>query len=254
MSEIIVKGKNARERVLAALTKEFPTARVERRPSEFEILKAVNTAMTKEKNVRQDLLVKALDSQLTLLESEIDGLLGKKSKNAGDVEDDWSAAADDNADDNDDDQYDNDDDGEDDNEDDDFDKIAKQTKFEAMANKIANDEGVSKDKAMTLARQRFPDLYRGFQGIEDTQKSYRALVGREIAKGCSETVARQRVAYAHPHAAREQIEKGVTANSDVAAFMAKVDAAMQTYGVSRTEGMQIVRRSRPDLFAKFRNV
>jgi hypothetical protein len=81
-------------------------------------------------------------------------------------------------------------------------------------------------------------------------KSYADLVRAEISKGCSEVVARQRVAYAFPDLARQAIAKA----AGPAEFMAKVDETMRSDGCSRTAAMSKVRKQFPVLFAKYQNV
>jgi hypothetical protein len=246
---IEVIGKDAHRRVLEALSKSFPTSTAE--TSDGQVLKSIHNSKETKTMTHQDLLMAKLDKEMTLLEAEIDGLVKQSRRRPVD---DWSDTPTGNANaaaDNEDDDEDN---GVDDDEDDDedLDKIAKATKFQAMARKIAVDEGLPKAEAMTQARLRYPDLYAGFKTIDDvTAKSYRSLVQQEIRKGCSADVAAQRVSYAHPDLARQTMAKAAASPVE---FMAKVDETMQASGCSRTTAMQQVRKQQPELFRKFQNV
>ena len=85
-------------------------------------------------------------------------------------------------------------------------------------------------------------------------KSFGDLVEAEIAKGCSPTVARQKVAYAFPQAARESRESIAKHESGVSGIYGRVDEIKKVRGCSRVEAMSAARRENPDLYWRFENV
>jgi hypothetical protein len=72
-------------------------------------------------------------------------------------------------------------------------------KFEALVDKIKNEEGVPKSYAMALARKRYPDVFASYQDRTQSNYSkaapttYEELVEAEMRKGCNVEVAGQRV-------------------------------------------------------------
>jgi hypothetical protein len=79
-------------------------------------------------------------------------------------------------------------------------------KFEALVDKVQNEEGLPRSEAMAAARQRFPQVYRSYQahtaGTNNIGKSappatFDDLVNEQMAKGCNYEVAAQRVMQAH---------------------------------------------------------
>jgi hypothetical protein len=72
-------------------------------------------------------------------------------------------------------------------------------KFEAMAEKIANEEGIPKSEATRQARLRFPDVYAAYQrhaanGVaKSAPADFETLVSAEMQKGCNYEVGAQRV-------------------------------------------------------------
>ena len=129
---------------------------------------------------------------------------------------------------------------------------AKPHRFEAMIDMVAERYNVSKTVAASRARKEFPTLYEDYRNSVGVAKSssYDQLVDDEIRKGCSAVVARQRVAYAHPELARDQIAK----NASVSEFMSAVDAIKKRDGCSRVEAMIRARREQPAAYARFENV
>jgi len=63
-------------------------------------------------------------------------------------------------------------------------------------------------ESLVKARQSNPSLFREFQRSDNGSNGFDTMVKREIAKGCGEIVANQRVANNHPDALREHIAKG----------------------------------------------
>jgi hypothetical protein len=154
-------------------------------------------------------LIDAYDELLSDIEGELSQLSKRKRYLKGD---DLSALEADDADDDDDDDGDDGDDGEEgyddlDAGDDDDSEIAKATKFQAMIDKTAREQGVSKVEAARRVRDQFPDIANGYDALPETSKSYRSLVDAEIRKGNSEVVARQKVAYSHPDVVQSHISK-----------------------------------------------
>lgn len=124
--------------------------------------------------------------------------------------------------------------------------------FDAFVHQIAARDGIPLDQATTRARQEYPDEFAALNRT-GVAKSYRELVAAEIAKGYSDTVARQRINYAHPELARESIES-IAKGSRVSEFMSVVDAIKKRDGVSRVEAMARARREDPQRFERFQNV
>jgi hypothetical protein len=125
----------------------------------------------------------------------------------------------------------------------------KNHKFETVVRRIAAERGLPKAQALAAARKENPELYQSYQN-SGVAKSYADLVAAEIQKGCSPTVARQRVEYAHPDLARASIAKSVRASE----FMAGVDAIKKSQNCSRTAAMALARREHPEEFERFQNV
>lgn len=258
MSEIIIKGRNAKVKVLAALATAFP--------GKVPGWTVDNSHISKEtKMTNQDALLDVLESELTKLEHLIDKQIAKKAtRNEND--DDLSAAADDNdPDDNGEDEIDEDN-GDNLDDDDEEDQIGKAApphhhKFESVSQRIAAERKLPLTAAAQAARVENPVLFRDYQssGLQNNAANsgqqlttYEKMVQQEIRKGCSANVARQRVSYAHPALARHQTIAKAAASP--AEFMGRVDQVMQARDCSRTAAMQTVRKQFPELFRKFQNV
>jgi hypothetical protein len=125
----------------------------------------------------------------------------------------------------------------------------KTHKFQTVTARIAAARNLPKAQAQVVARLENPELYADYQR-SGVAKSYNDLVAAEIAKGCNPTVARQRVDYAYPQAARASIAKSASASE----FMASVDEIKKAHNCSRTEAMALARREHPEEFARFQNV
>jgi hypothetical protein len=125
-------------------------------------------------------------------------------------------------------------------------------RFEAMVAEVARRDNVPLAEAARRARRQYPTLYADYIASgEGVAKSYDQLVRDEIRKGCSAAVAAAKVAYAHPHAARETMAKR---DSGVAEFMTVVDTIMKHDGVSRGVAMGRARRENPAAFGRYQNV
>jgi hypothetical protein len=125
-------------------------------------------------------------------------------------------------------------------------------RFESMVLMIRDRDNVPMAEAARRARKEFPTLYDDYQasGGAAVSKSYSELIADEIANGCSDTVARQKIAYAHPHLARESIAK----SASVSDFMTRVSEIKKRDGCSRVEAMTRARREDPAAFRRFENV
>jgi alpha-glutamyl/putrescinyl thymine pyrophosphorylase clade 1 len=132
---------------------------------------------------------------------------------------------------------------------------APKHRFESMVAMIAQRDNVPLRVAATRARREFPTLYDDYQASVGVKKTYEQLIGDEIRKGCSDRVARQRIAALYPAAARESRESIAKSESGgVAEFMARVSEIMERDGVSRLTAMGRARKVHPDEFAKYQNV
>jgi hypothetical protein len=116
-------------------------------------------------------------------------------------------------------------------------------RFESMVLMIRDRDNVPMAEAARRARKEFPTLFRDYvksrEGV--AKSSYADLVTAEIRKGSSPAVAAAKVAYAYPHAARENIAKR---DSGVAEFMSTVTEIMKREGVSRGDGAREAGKSR----------
>lgn len=130
--------------------------------------------------------------------------------------------------------------------------VAKRHKFQAQVDRYAAENKIPKSKAMQLARQAHPDLYRSYVDSGDVSKvSYADLVKRERDRGCSEVAAAQRVAYARPELLRSHIAKSAT---PVTAFMKIVSDIQKAEGVDRNTAMAKARQADPEAFQRFQEV
>lgn len=129
-------------------------------------------------------------------------------------------------------------------------------KFEALADKIRNDEGVPKSSALAMARTRFPDVFASYQAhlrrpdnaFKAAPGTYEQLVSEQIAKGFSPAMAAQRVANLYGYRAfdnrtiskREGVQDAFERCAD---NIWKGDETL-----SRTEALRAARREQPRLF------
>jgi hypothetical protein len=135
-------------------------------------------------------------------------------------------------------------------------------KFEALADKIKNEEGLPPSESHRQARLRFPDVYASFQRHTANNGSgsyfkrapaFEALVEREMRKGFSYQVAAQRIQNLYGSAApHTTMAKAAAAQADFA------DAAQDIYqedaGLSRCESMRKARLDNPQLYKRMQRV
>jgi hypothetical protein len=240
---------------------------------------------------RIDTLTAELDRLVKRLDSEIDKATHRVTVehiddgDGGDGYDDVSNpsmhASDDDDDDNDNpDDYPDEAGGEEDDGEDALDKLAKATimrndssnrpgalatsshpanrrhKFEALTEKIANDEGVPKSQAQALARQRYPDIYSHYVGsagsyLKCAPVTFEDYVNVEMAKGCSREVASKRVMQQHGFPA---LQHRAMSKRDLRAELAENQfhkAAQDIWcddpDISRTEALRKARLANPRL-------
>jgi hypothetical protein len=123
-------------------------------------------------------------------------------------------------------------------------------KFEAMADKIANEEGIPKSEATRQARLRFPDDYAAYVKHTNIGKAADDLIAAEIRKGFTPRMAAQRVANAHGFPA---FDNSAISKSDIAAADLDdvADAIFEGDGsLSRTESLRKVRLQNPGLYKR----
>jgi hypothetical protein len=262
MTEIIVKGRNARMKVLAALAQAFP--------GKVPGWTVDNSHLSKEiKMTNQDALLGALSE----LEAEVDKQIATKAKKPETVED-WSDTDGGplNLSGEDDDEDNGDDTDLDDDADDEDDQIGKAApphhhKFETVTQRIAAERKLPMTAAAKAARVENPSLFRDYQssGLENNaassgqqlttydkrDRAFTKLVQQEMATGIADPVcAAQRVIAKHgPRAA--DLLKGAAAPSD---FMSAVDVIKKRDGCSRVVALQKARQENPRAFRLFRNV
>jgi hypothetical protein len=141
----------------------------------------------------------------------------------------------------------------------------KRHRFESRIERIRSRDGVSKTEAMSRARVEHPVLFAEYQdhlarrstsqqhvtrGWDQVGKrgseTFESLVSEQIAKGCSPSLAAQRVANLHGYEAmRNSMYKGESRLAD--RFQKRVDRLIEE-GYSGTDACQIVRQSDPLLF------
>jgi hypothetical protein len=135
--------------------------------------------------------------------------------------------------------------------------------FEAMVDKISNEEGVPKSQALHLARQRHQDLYasyqrhgngRGSPSRGDTAKrapeeTWESRVSQEMKKcGVTMEVAAQRVAQLHGFPAlQNRMFKG-TDTSLVAALQKRAEDIALRDGIGRADALRKARLEQPSLY------
>jgi hypothetical protein len=130
-------------------------------------------------------------------------------------------------------------------------------KFEALALKVKNDNGIPMSAALAQARMQFPEVFADFQrwrGVNGIGKrapaSFESLVQQEMAKGLNKECAMQRVAQAHGFRAFDR--RSMTKREAVSALsenelMRKAEDLFQD-GYSRTEALRQARQNNPRLY------
>jgi hypothetical protein len=124
-------------------------------------------------------------------------------------------------------------------------------KFEALTDKIKNDQGCPQSEAMAIARQQFPDVYRSFQRFsnsDSTAKRAPSLVEAEMMKGCSREVALQRVAQLHGFRAFDTPDR-LNKRADDAEYdlITKANEVWADSDLSRCEALRETRLANPRL-------
>jgi hypothetical protein len=129
-------------------------------------------------------------------------------------------------------------------------------KFEALTDKIRNEEGIPKSEAMAQARMRFPDVYRSYQrhtnAVESTFKraptTFEDLVNAEMKKGVNREIAGQRVLQAHGSNALRNRAINKRAADIADTFGAVAEDIWGNSALDRCEALREARKARPLLF------
>jgi len=140
----------------------------------------------------------------------------------------------------------------------------KPSQFEAKVQQIATERGISRFAAMTRARIENPSLYWAFVNgnasepvqaqqeretryqVEKSAPSYEQLVEAEMAKGCNQTVAMQRLAHIGICPGEEIVAK---ANDDYFQFReAAQERLVEGGAMPRTSAMRAARYEMPELY------
>ena len=138
----------------------------------------------------------------------------------------------------------------------------KRHKFDARVDLVAERDGVSRNVAMSRARQEFPESYADYQmwlaeqptnaqhmrrtGVgKRAPTTYEDLVSAEMAKGCTHEVAAQRIA--NTYGAARQFPRALGKRSDPRLLTKRLDARIADIvsdsGLSRTEALRALRKS-----------
>jgi hypothetical protein len=117
--------------------------------------------------------------------------------------------------------------------------------FEATVAEIRKRDACTHTEALTKARTENPKGFAAYQA-GGTNADFDALVEAEIAKGVSDSVARQRVGLKYPNAAA-----AVIAKAGKHPFEQVVDAIMQQEKCSRAVAMQRARKKEPLKFHSY---
>jgi hypothetical protein len=130
-------------------------------------------------------------------------------------------------------------------------------KFEALTDKIKNEEGVPKSYAQSLARQRFPDVYRSYQEHNNgggsavgksAPTSYETLLATEIRKGFSPQIAASRLAQQFGFRAFDNSSSFAKSENISDTFRSQAEEIYQSDGCSRTEALRKARLTNTRLF------
>jgi hypothetical protein len=144
-------------------------------------------------------------------------------------------------------------------------------KFDAMVDHVKERDGVSRNEAMTRARQEFPRVYQSFQehlaseptvsqhlsrgggrnqvGKRAVGTTFEQMVSAEMRKGVTAEIAAQRVCQLHGFRAldaRSTIAKSADRIGD--RFQEEVYKIADETGCDLTEASQIARRQHPELY------
>jgi hypothetical protein len=86
------------------------------------------------------------------------------------------------------------------------DHFKQRHKFEALTDKIKNEQGIPASEAQAYVRRIYPDVYRSYQRFTSDSTAKRApdLVELEMRKGVTREVAMQRIAQLHGFRAFDQ--------------------------------------------------
>jgi hypothetical protein len=138
------------------------------------------------------------------------------------------------------------------------DHFKQRHKFEALTDKIKNEEGVPKSQALSLARVRYPEIYNHYVGsgagkyFKRGPTTFEDLVNVEMAKGCNYEIAAQRVMQLHGANALHYrtINKRAARAEDAEGELIKRadDIWCDDPGMDRCEALRKARQENPRLF------
>jgi hypothetical protein len=131
-------------------------------------------------------------------------------------------------------------------------------KFVALTEKLANDKGIPKSQAMSLARQQFPDVYAHYVGsatFKAAPGSFEALVSEELAKGCSTyEQAAQRVVQQYGFRAldsRDMTKREATSVLAEDQLLKRAGTLLEDDpALSRTDALRKARQDHPSLYRR----
>jgi hypothetical protein len=134
-------------------------------------------------------------------------------------------------------------------------------KFEAMVDRLVNENQLPRSQAQALARKTYPELYRHYVGSASYLKaapgSFEQLVQSELAKSPHATFEQcaQRVVQAHGYRAfdRRSLSKreAVSASAEIE-LMEKAESIYRDSGLSRCESLRAARQESPRLMKALR--
>jgi hypothetical protein len=134
---------------------------------------------------------------------------------------------------------------------------ANRHRFEAMVLHLQNSESLPRDEATRQARLRFPDIWASYQkhtgSMDKAAPSFEQMVRAEaMAKGCTPTIAGQRLLYAHGGSILDRSARIAKAADAEADFIAKADAIYEQSGgtISRCQSLQLARKAAPAAFGR----
>jgi hypothetical protein len=130
-------------------------------------------------------------------------------------------------------------------------------KFEALTEKLANDQGIPKSEAMSLARSQYPDVYAHYVGsatFKAAPTTFEGLVAEQMAKGCTREVAAQRVAQLHGYAAldhRDMSKREAVATLAEDELLKRAGTLLEDDpALSRTDALRKARQDHPSLYRR----
>jgi hypothetical protein len=131
-------------------------------------------------------------------------------------------------------------------------------KFEALVEKIKNEQGIPASQAMALARQQYPEIYAHYVGsagsyFKAAPGSFERLVNEELAKGCSTfEQAAQRTVQKFGYRAldhRDMSKREATSVLAEGELIAKAQAIWEDDpAISRTAALRMARLASPRLY------